>query len=244
MNSTLFNNLTTAEREDLALCGIVTAEQFEKASLLQLCNDLEQAKNFFPERQFSLTVEKIRSHYTPSHEEEETETFSIPSRDETIPAPGFRKRTRRHETEKQKQQKKAAHSMLHSPVRCTHRFTAIMAAICTLSLLIPVASIFVLPYLMITDQMPNISIELLASIVLIVPCAVYMFIARRATCPVCHMRIFRYSHYIRNKSAHRLPLLGYNFATALHLLFFLQYNCPGCGTPIKLLGAKGHRTHC
>ena len=244
MDQSLFNNLTNAEREDLALCGIVTQEQFEKATPQQLCNDLKQAKSFFPERQFCLTEEKLQSHRPTPQKNEKAEIFSIQSRVETVPPAAFRKRNRKHKSEKQKPQKKALHSVLHSPVRCTHRFTAIMAAICTLFLLIPVASDFVLPYMMITDQMPNISLELLASVVLIVPCAVYMFIARRATCPVCHMRIFRYSHYIRNKAAHKLPLLGYNFATALHLLFFLQYNCPGCGTPIKLLGAKGHRTHC
>ena len=134
--------------------------------------------------------------------------------------------------------------MLHSPVRCTHRATAILAAFCTLFLLIPLGSVVVFPYLMLTDNMPDVPLWLLAVIVFVVPCLAYICIARRATCPVCHMRIFRYAHYTRNRAAHHLPLLGYNFATALHLLFFWRYNCPGCGTPIKLLGAKGHRTHC
>lgn len=133
---------------------------------------------------------------------------------------------------------------MHSPVRCTHRLTAILAAFCTLFLLIPLVSIVVFPYLMLTDNMPDMPLWLLAVIVFVVPCLVYMCVARRATCPVCHMRIFRYNHYIRNRAAHHLPLLGYNFATALHLLTFWCYNCPGCGTPIKLLGTKGHRTHC
>ncbi len=246
MKSALFHTLSPTEREDLALCGISTEEQFARVSVSQLCKDLRQARQFFPERTFTLTEDKIKALCPETKETEVEKEYDFhPTGRSSLPTTGFRERSKNAGKSKRKANKKNKHhAQLHSPVRCTHRFTAITAAICTLFLLIPLASVVVLPYLMITDQMPDISIELLASIVLLIPCAVYMFVARRATCPVCHMRIFRYSHYIRNKAAHHLPILGYNFATALHLLFFLNYNCPGCGTPIKLLGSKGHRTHC
>lgn len=244
MNPGSFGQLTPQEREDLALCGVSSEEQLRKSSPLRLCKDLEQARRFFPDRSFQLTEHRILELFSLSPDD----TIAVDKNDDfggrsSKPTTGFRHRSGRSRTNSHRNE--GGHPVImHSPVRCTHSFTAFLAAFCTLFLLIPLASVVVLPYLMITDQMPDIPLELLATIVLVVPCAVYMFVARRATCPVCHMRIFRYNHYIRNRAAHHLPILGYNFATALHVLLFWSYNCPGCGTPIKLLGAKGHRTQC
>ncbi len=238
-----FNQLTPQEREDLALCGISSEEQLAKSSPLRLCKDLEQARRFFPERKFQLTEARILSLFSLSPvKADEADTDDDFGGRSSMPTTGFRRHSQQHSTNTGKRDN-GRPLIMHSPVRCAHPFTAVLAAFCTMFLMIPLASVVVLPYLMITDQMPDIPVELLAIVVLAVPCAVYMFVARRATCPVCHMRIFRYAHYIRNRAAHHLPLLGYNFATALHILFFWRYNCPGCGTPIKLLGAKGRRTH-
>lgn len=238
-----YHTLSPAEREELALCGISSEDQLLKATATQLCRDLQQARNFFPDKTFTLTPEKIHSLFPETGLPEKSADAPLPGWRSAAPVAEFRSRSRSsrnsetHRTNKQP-------FMPHSPVRCTHRATAILAAFCTLFLLIPLGSVVVFPYLMLTDNMPDVPLWLLAVIVFVVPCIVYMFIARRATCPVCHMRIFRYAHYTRNRAAHHLPLLGYNFATALHLLFFWRYNCPGCGTPIKLLGVKGHRTQC
>ena len=48
----------------------------------------------------------------------------------------------------------------------------------------------------------------------------------------------------RNRAANYLPGLGYNVATALYIIFCLRYNCPGCGTPVKLFGKhRGRHIH-
>ncbi len=238
-----YNSLSPAERDELALCGISSEGQLGNTSAAQLSRDLEQAKAFFPDRTFTITPEKVRSLFVSEALPEKAPGIRPHGWRSAEPVTEFRRSSRssRHSSERNPHKQQM---IMHSPVLCTHRPTAILAAFCTLFLLIPLASIVVFPYLMLTNNMPDVVLWILAVIVFVVPCLVYMYVARCATCPVCHMRIFRFSHYIRNRAAHHLPLLGYNFATALHLLTFWSYNCPGCGTPIKLLGTKGHRTHC
>lgn len=243
MQPSPYDSLSPAERDDLALCGISSEEQLSHTSAVQLSRDLAQAKAFFPDRTFTITPEKVRSLFNDGPLPEESIGAKPMGWRSAEPVTEFRSSSRSSRTSTARDSNKTPFIM-HSPVRCTHRLTAILAAFCTLFLLIPLVSIVLFPYLMITNNMPDVPLWLLAVVVFLVPCLVYMCVARRATCPVCHMRIFRYNHYIRNRAAHHLPLLGYNFATALHLLIFWRYNCPGCGTPIKLLGTKGHRTHC
>ncbi len=245
MNPDVFDKLTPLEREELALCGISTPEQLRNCTVQQLLRDLNQAQQYFPDKSFTLTEERLSAisleekpaAYTP------TPSIGIPGLRSAKPTTGYKQRSY---TEEFKSRKKDAQNnvIMHSPVRCTHPFTALMAAFFTLFLLVPLISIVAFPVLMITDSMPDLPVEILGAIILVVPCLVYLLIARKATCPVCHMRIFRFSHYNRNRAAHYLPILGYNFTTALHVLFFWRYNCPGCGTPVKLTGTKGHRTHC
>ena len=246
MNLESYERLTPQEREELALCGRTTPEQLDKCSVQQLIRDLQQAQTFFPDKEFTLTAVRIsdilavksEGAYTPSPTKPVIGTRSA------APTTGYKQHGQRPGNPKAKKKEKHNRVVMHSPVRCSHPFTALAAAFFTLFLLVPVVSIVVFPILMATDNLPQIPVPLLASGVFGVPCLVYICIARRATCPVCHMRIFRFSHYNRNRAAHHLPLLGYNFTTALHLLFFWRYNCPGCGTPVKLTGTKGHRTHC
>lgn len=246
MNPDAYERLTPQEREELALCGISSNDQLKKCTVQQLIRDLQQAQTFFPDKQFTLTAVRIsdilavkpEGAYTPSP------TKPLGGLRSASPTTGYKQRGRSHSATKDKKKEKKNNVIMHSPVRCSHPFIALMAAFFTLFLIVPVASIVVFPVLMATDNLPQIPLPVLAGIVFGVPCLVYVCIARRATCPVCHMRIFRFSHYNRNRAAHHLPLLGYNFTTALHLLFFWRYNCPGCGTPVKLTGTKGHRTHC
>ena len=131
--------------------------------------------------------------------------------------------------------------MLHTPVRSSHPWLALLTALSTLLLLVPMISIVGLVAMIITQTLPELPISLptLAIVSIALPCVPFLFFARLTTCPVCHIRIFRFSRYSRHRGAHYLPLLGYNMATALHLLFRAFYVCPGCGTPVKLLGTRG-----
>ena len=246
MNSEAFEKLTPQEREELALCGIHSAEQLKNSTLAQLIRDLQQAKRFFPGKNFTLTEERLSEFFTESPAEDSSVTLpqSFPGQRSAMPTTGYRSRSPRVPADPDFAPDKQNNVIMHSPVRCTHSFISFTAAFFTLFLIVPLASIIVFPVLMATDKLPQIPLEILAVCIFVVPCLVYLLFAHKATCPVCHMRIFRFSHYNRNRAAHYLPLLGYNFTTALHLIFLLRYNCPGCGTPVKLTGVKGHRTHC
>ena len=244
MMTSAYNRLTPQELEDLRLCGVTSPEQLKPLSAQRLIHDLQQAREFFPEKTFTLTPERIRELYAGMQAQEEAQDelqARLPGSRSAMPTTGYR---RGPESTAQKQTPARSlenQFIMHSPVRCTHPALAFIAACCTLFLLIPLVSIAVFPILMITDNMPQIRVDYLAAIVLGIPCLLYILIARKADCPVCHMRVFRFTHYTRNRAAHHLPLLGYNFATALHIIFFWKYNCPGCGTPVRFRMKKSHR---
>lgn len=249
MESNKFQTLTPQEREELALCGITSPLALSKVTEAQLIRDIGHARHFFPEKTFTLTKERIHLLFDAAEASPEPapadpgNDLCIKTQRHSAPTTKYRGHAHPHKSEKKNKKKSDTPTLHHSPVRCIRPFFTLLSAICTLSLFIPLASSVVIPILLITDNMPYIPIERLVAMLVVIPCLLYVVTAAYATCPVCHIRIFRFAHYSRNRDAHYLPLLGYNFATALHILFFWRYNCPGCGTPVKFFGAKGRRTH-
>lgn len=238
-----YEALTPTEREELALCGISSEEQMVHCSADKIIKDLQQAKLFFPEKTFILTPERIREIFPDEAPVQDSDDSDLPGWRSARPVTSFRNCS--HTTQNGASKRHRA-QILHSPVRCTHRAKALFAALATLGLSIPPIGAGVFACMLITGDLPdnpNLPLIPLAALVLVLPVIIYLIMARCATCPVCHMRIFRFTQYPRNRAAHHLPILGYNLTTALHLLIFWNYNCPGCGTPVKLLGTKGHRTH-
>ena len=62
----------------------------------------------------------------------------------------------------------------------------------------------------------------------------YLSLALPRKCSVCRAHIFSFKKYTRNKAAHRIPLFGYVFATALHVFLFRWFRCPACGSSQQL----------
>ena len=243
MMTSAYERLTPQELEDLRLCGITSPEQLKNLTAQRLINDLQQAREFFPEKAFTLNPERICGLFSSLPQEaatQEVQQVNLPGTRSAMPTTGYRQSSA-NMPKQSMVRSMDSQFIMHSPVRCSHPVLAFIAACCTLVLLIPLVSIVVFPILMITDNMPHMRVDYLAAIVLGIPCLLYVLIARKADCPVCHMRIFRFTHYTRNRAAHHLPLLGYNFATALHIIFFWKYNCPGCGTPVRFRLKKSSR---
>lgn len=75
---------------------------------------------------------------------------------------------------------------------------------------------------------------------LVFPCSVFVFgllfllISYGASCRICGQRCFVPRHCLKNKKAHHLPLFGYVFAAALHMVLFSWFRCTYCGTPVRL----------
>ena len=249
MNTDPFECFPAQEREELALCGITTAEQLAACKVERVAADLRQARDFFPGRCFVLTEERLRDMLAAVHAPQTTMSDSrsadIPhlhARGKSLPTTGLH-----HSSEKEPEEITANMThykgMLHTPVRSSHPDVAVLAAVSTFLLVIPVVFTIAFVAAVITGTLPETPVPLPVVLVvfIVLPVLPYLIFARLATCPVCHIRIFRLHRYTRNRAAHRFPLLGYNLSTALHLIFRAFYICPGCGTPVRLTGSKGPR---
>lgn len=249
METDPFSKLTEKEIEELSLCGITTALQLAQTSPDIILQDLEKAQKFFPGKKFTLNKSKLQAIYDLCQSElkmKEGDPNVHLDIENVGPTTGFRtnRRPKIDIVEEQRVKKYHQKKIMHSPVCTNHPVLAYFASFGTLLLAIPAVSIVVLPMLMLTNNLPDVSLPLLAFGLIVLPCVPYLLLSRATTCPVCHMRLFTFRDYARNRVANYIPGLGYNVATALHIIFCLRYNCPGCGTPVKLIGKhKGHRAH-
>lgn len=98
-----------------------------------------------------------------------------------------------------------------------------------LSLLSPI-------YLLMTEGLDPMVIVVLALFVL--STLLYFFVSVPCRCRVCRVSLYSLRGFLRNRQAHRLPILGYTFATALHLVLFLWVRCPACGTSQKVFKSQ------
>lgn len=126
-------------------------------------------------------------------------------------------------------------------IHCNRSWTTYFGAIAAWLVIPSLAAMVLVPALLLNggDTKKIITYGVVA-ILLGVP---HMFLSRMATCSVCHIGIFSFRNYPRNKAAHHLPLLGYTLATALHVLLFFQFRCPACGTQMKLFGRHHGKPH-
>ena len=245
MNPDPFEQLPAQTREELAICGISSSEQLARCNPAKIAAELKQARDFFPDRTFVLTETELHQLAAAAksfiHDDEQQE--KLPSaRGKGLPTTRLHTHHSSHEKATDAKSMTRSDVMLHTPVRSSHPWIALLTALSTLLLLVPMISIVGLVTMIITQTLPELPISLrtLAFLSIALPCVPFLFFARLTTCPVCHIRIFRFSRYSRHRGAHYFPLLGYNMATALHLLFRAFYVCPGCGTPVKLIRAKKH----
>lgn len=70
----------------------------------------------------------------------------------------------------------------------------------------------------------------------------YLSLALPRKCSVCRSHMFSFKKYTHNKAAHYIPLFGYVFATALHILLFRWFRCPSCGSS-QHLGKSRAKQH-
>ncbi len=62
----------------------------------------------------------------------------------------------------------------------------------------------------------------------------WIIVAPGCRCRVCGQKLFLPKNCLKHRNAHKLPLIGYIFPTALHMLSFKWFRCIFCGTPIRL----------
>lgn len=121
-------------------------------------------------------------------------------------------------------------------------FRTWLGALAALLLLVSTLSAMALITLMLLNGERGWPIILLCFGPWLLAMALYLSLALPRKCSVCRAPIFSFKKYTRNKAAHHIPLLGYVFATALHVLLFNWFRCPACGSA-QQLGGKRHPHH-
>lgn len=258
MTSITLQELTEAERADLARCGITTNAQLEDCTASSLLRDIQRLQEFFPNQAPTLTPQRIAELFDDEElgnesSAEENTLGRLNLAPEPHPAQQFKKKRnlkkdilRKQEAEKLAQNKRMEHmhglSKHFHAVHCSHPFRVFFGAFTAWLLLIPAAGLIVVPIMLLTGDLDGTQpIYFGAAFALLV--LPWLTIGRSAICSVCHMPIYRFSHYSHHKQAHHFPLLGYTLPTALHVIFYFWFRCPACGTQLKLFGRRHHHHH-
>lgn len=265
MSTLSFEELSQAEREELALCGITNAEQLQRCSAERLMHDLAQLQSFFPNREPVLSAERVNA-LCPSEpqEKEKINADVFPAPAAVAPAAQFKhKKNLREEimAEREAAEQARRHRNTNSnlsaaeklehmhglskhfhAIRCSHPMRVYFGAWATLLLVIPFFALLSIPIMLLTGDIDSGKPLYygIAFAMLVLP---WLMIARRAECGVCHIPLYHFGNYPHNRDAHHLPLLGYTLATALHIIFLFWFRCPACGTMLKINTRKSHRHH-
>lgn len=261
-----FEELSQAEREELALCGITDAEQLQRCTAEGLMHDLARLQSFFPKHEPALSEARVKALCPAEAEQEEKEAISsdfIPETTGGMPSVQFKNKKNlreeimaEREAAEQARRSRVRGSKLSASeklermhglskhfhaIRCSHPLRVYFGAWATLLLIIPFFALLTIPAMLLTGDIDS-GKPLYYGIgfaLLVLP---WLMIARRAECGVCHIPLYRFGNYPHNRDAHYLPLLGYTFTTALHIIFLFWFRCPACGTMLKI-NTQGHRHH-
>lgn len=255
------STLPQAEQKALSVCGIYKARQLRSINFTTLYSDMLQAAEYFPDDIKLISKERLAEiceHAGMLPEEEKPEQpetqpqqqiETVNTDFERILPPLERKHGTRHRSPLKPENntidltkvksgntdKRAADK---SGAICnTHPFRTLFSALVQLWLVASLILCVVLAIRLLLGMETKITFVHLAILFLsgVLP---YVFYTRKTKCPVCNMSLFTLQNYTRNKYAHKLPVLGYSVATALHILFFFWFRCPACGTSQKLFKRK------
>lgn len=113
-------------------------------------------------------------------------------------------------------------------------FSLWMAAFVVLMCVSLIPLSLVATYFLVFEELAGKIFLLLVPASLLIFGAYYLGFATKKKCRVCSQRFFVPKSCLKNKKAHRLPLLGYVISVALHMLIFRWFRCAYCGTSIRL----------
>lgn len=242
--------LSEPERQALAVCGIYKAEQLAEVGLKALLRDIELASECFPEQMSALSEKRLKELFsavtgttgvteTPTNEEPKEPTDETGVNRELpklIPL-------RHSSSKKKKKPTSKTHKELHDKshcVHCTHPLRIYIGAWLTLLFYIDILAWLTIPALLLMGVLPEMNAKLVIA-GLLLPALPFIFTCRKAKCSVCNIAIYPLRRYTHNRFAHNFLFFGTALSTALHVICFLWFRCPGCGTPQRLLRKKRNR---
>ena len=118
-------------------------------------------------------------------------------------------------------------------------FTSLLVLITRLSL---ITTLVILPlslYIGSTEFGLWVVLSVVASFLLL--CVMHFMATHQTRCRVCSCHFYRAQRCKKHRLAHKLPLLGYAFGGATHLLLFRWMRCMYCGTAIRLRQKTYHK---
>lgn len=254
------DTLSEVERREHQLCGISEDAQLNKTTVARLWKDLQQAHEFFPDKEFVLTEERLKQILSEAPEiiAEADEKEQTPPKANALvierrPAKSdFFHTVSTDGRDANMNPETTAERIMHAEkvnglsrdfhaICCIHPHRVYMGAAATALLLPAMIALVVVPILLIYGYAPlgkDPKMYGAALAALVLP---YYFFLHLAHCSVCHIKLFTFRPYPHHKGTHNLPILGPTFATALHILVFFQFRCPACGTQMKLFGRSSSR---
>lgn len=104
------------------------------------------------------------------------------------------------------------------------------------------SAIIILPLsLFLQSTLFGLTVVLPVMIVFFVVGTLHFLATHRTRCRVCSCHFFRIRRCDKHRLSHFLPLIGYTFAAALHLILYKWMRCMYCGTAIRLKQRQSRR---
>lgn len=263
MSDRIIQTLPEAERRSLGLCGLTQDEQLAACNPAAVAADMQRALDYFPDVHvvFLPRLEALHRRAATLIKESpiplaESEPEPKKELDPDLPplrTPGAAPKPApladfgRDATDFGTSSKHRATPTFHASetkdhaIRNTRLFTVWIGAWITLLFpcaLLGLASLLVTKFCL-HINLPGDSLKMWMNTCLFIV-GLYFVFMNISLCSVCHMKLFTFRHYARNRQAHRLPLLGSCLATALRIAFTMRFRCPACGT-LQVLTRSSHR---
>ncbi|MBQ7024334.1 MAG: hypothetical protein IJN29_12180 [Akkermansia sp.] len=231
------STLCEAEQRALAICGITKAAQLATCRFSALCVDAERAREFFPEEMAALTQERLQAIFRIATEQmgapaETTETPQLsrlnqpasPATD--TPASGDMPLSSppRAKSKIDRRYSKSHCIPSRQPVR------TYLSALLVVLFYLDCAAWLIVPTMLYIGLLPTDNAALVLT-ALALPPVLYFVVCTGTVCTVCKVRYITKRGFAYSRYAHKWPLLGTPLSTALHILLFLWFHCPACGTP-------------
>lgn len=241
--NTALDTLSPRQRKTLAFLGITHGEQLAEADEKTLWNELEKACRLFPEEKF-LSRSEWEETVVPLTRGGNCETNkpgggktggSEPPTPLCRPLPELKKRYGSTEIDGSSGQTMLPYRRRHRKgIRHQHIIRPLFTSLSVLLFYACAAGAATwLVYMLLYVGKPDgrHTAVLFALLAGLLP---FLLLGWTCKCSICKISIFSWKHYRRNHLSHKIPLLGSQLPTALHILFFLWFRCPSCGTAQEL----------
>lgn len=236
------DTLSSRQRKTLALLGITHGDQLMGADEATLWTELKEAGRLFPEEELlsrSEWEETIAPLTRGYHEAGQPDSGKKAMEDSiasiTRPLPELKQRYGSAELDNPSEQSMLPYRRRRRKgIRHQHILRPLIISLFVLlfyACAVGAAAWLVHMFLFAGQPDTRHTAVLFALLAGLLP---FLLLGWLCKCSVCKIGVFSWKRYQRNRLSHRLPLVGSQLPTALHILFYQWFRCPSCGTAQEL----------